>query len=302
MVMIERKSKMPEISVLITTYNQEKYIAQAIESVLKQIDCPDFEIIIGNDCSSDDTLKICEEYREKYPDLITIYSYESNKGMLGNLRFCFSKCKGRYIAICEGDDYWIGPHKLKKQYEKLSGDTDSLFCFTDIKLKYEKSGKLKRHIPEIKNLLGEKFTIKQQIELGGPVGNFSCCMIKKEALGYIPDSYYEHKGNADWLFFLYLLDVADGIFIKDICSVYRIHKNGTWSGLSGKELLLANLEVCLYYNKLFSSKYIDSFISYFQTLFGCSNNQDGKKPLFSFSFPVSKKKKLLFELARLKKR
>lgn len=291
---------MPEISVIITTYNQEKYIAQAIESVLKQVDCPDFEIIIGNDCSSDNTLKICEEYQRKYPELIKIYPHQTNKGMLENLRFCFSKCSGNYIAICEGDDYWIDKYKLKKQYEKLSSDDRALFCFTDILLKYEETGELQPHIPEAKKLFGEKLTVNQQIEFGGPIGNFSCCMIKKDALKYIPDSYYEHQGNADWLFFLYLLDIADGIFIKDVCSVYRIHKEGTWSGLSEKELLLANLEVCLYYNKLFSSKYIDSFITFFHSLLGYPNSSD-KKSLLRFGFPVSKRKKLLFEFAMLKR-
>ena len=113
------------ISVVVTTYNQEKYIEEALEGILMQKDCPDFEIIIGNDCSTDFTGEIIEKYSKKYPDIIKVLPRTRNLGMQLNLKDCFKNCSGDYIAICEGDDYWIDCHKLKKQYELLKNSNES---------------------------------------------------------------------------------------------------------------------------------------------------------------------------------
>lgn len=251
---------MTKISIIITTYNQEEYISQAIESVLMQQYCPEYEIVIGNDCSTDNTGLIIEDYRKKYPDKIKVLYRNKNLGMLHNLKDCFENCSGEYIAILEGDDYWIDNEKLRKQYDLLSKKNDALLCFNDIYLKYNNEENLKEHLKGIKKKIKNKISFEELVKYGNPIANFSCCMYRKKALKYIPESYWENKENADWLFNLYLLDVADGIYLKDRCSVYRINDKGIWSSLSSEEKCYLIIKAINEYNKLFNYKYTKIFM------------------------------------------
>ena len=105
------------------TYNQEAYIEEAIKGVLMQKDC-DYELIIADDCSTDGTLAICKKYQEQHPDMIHIIEQPQNKGVVGNTKDCLMACSGKYITICEGDDYWIDDHKLQKQVAVLDEHQD----------------------------------------------------------------------------------------------------------------------------------------------------------------------------------
>ena len=104
-------------------YDQEAYIEEAIKGVLMQKDC-DYELIIADDCSTDGTLAICKKYQEQHPDMIHIIEQPQNKGVVGNTKDCLMACSGKYIAICEGDDYWIDDHKLQKQVAILDDYQD----------------------------------------------------------------------------------------------------------------------------------------------------------------------------------
>lgn len=106
-----------DFSVMMITYNHEKFLAQAIESVLtQQFDFTKLEIVIGVDKSSDATLKVAEDYREKYPSLIKLIAHEDNVGMYQNFMGTLKACRGKYIALLEGDDYWSDTKKLQTQY------------------------------------------------------------------------------------------------------------------------------------------------------------------------------------------
>lgn len=120
------------VSVCMITYNQEQYIKQAIEGVLMQ-QC-DFliELIIGEDCSTDNTKQICEDYASKYPQ-IKLLSIQSNLGAMPNFIRTLQVCTGKYIAICEGDDYWTDPLKLQKQVEFMEKNYNTAFCFHNAK-------------------------------------------------------------------------------------------------------------------------------------------------------------------------
>ena len=109
----------PQLSVVMITFNQERYIAMAIESILKQKTKFDYELIIGEDCSSDDTRNICIRYQKLYPNKIHLTPGDKNLGPIQRFLATISFAKGRYIAICEGDDYWTDPRKLQMQYDVL---------------------------------------------------------------------------------------------------------------------------------------------------------------------------------------
>lgn len=128
------------VSVYMVTYNHEKYIAQAIEGVLIQKTSFPIELIIGEDCSTDRTRTICEEYASKH-SLIKLLLSEKNMGAMANFIRTLSACGGKYIAFCEGDDYWTDPYKLQKQVDFLEANPEYALCFHKIKILL-KSGKL----------------------------------------------------------------------------------------------------------------------------------------------------------------
>lgn len=120
---------MPLVSVCMTSYNHEQYIAQAIESVLCQQTNFGVEIVIGEDCSTDNTLKICQEYQRRYPDRIRIVASKQNVGMHANYRRTIEACRGKYIAMLDGYDLFTDPNKLQMQVEKLE-EQGVAMCYT----------------------------------------------------------------------------------------------------------------------------------------------------------------------------
>lgn len=123
----------PLVSVCCITYNHALYIKQCLEGFLMQKTNFSFEIIINDDCSTDGTTKILKEYAERYSDVIKPIFHEENqysKGVRGILvNFVFPKVQGKYVAICEGDDYWTDPYKLQKQVDFLENHLDYSMCF-----------------------------------------------------------------------------------------------------------------------------------------------------------------------------
>lgn len=107
------------ISVIVCTYNQEDTIGRTLDSILMQQCHLPFEIIIGEDCSSDHTLNICQQYAKKHPDIIHLIANHPNKGIVDNYFDCILASKGEYIADCAGDDFWIDPLKLEKEVNIL---------------------------------------------------------------------------------------------------------------------------------------------------------------------------------------
>lgn len=126
--------KHPVVSVHMITYNHEPYIREAIEGVMMQKTDFEFELVIGEDCSTDRTREICFEYQKKYPDKIRVLWWHKNSYQFphpagGNSRRNLAHCRGEFIAICEGDDYWIDPLKLQKQVDVMRQNLSVGICF-----------------------------------------------------------------------------------------------------------------------------------------------------------------------------
>src|SRR5690554_1887156 len=117
------------VSVVMPTYNHEKYIRQAIEGVLMQISDFLFELIIVEDCSTDNTKNIALEYASQYPGKINVLTSEKNLGITKNYLRSVEGINGKYIAVCEGDDYWTDPLKLQKQVDFMEANPDCSMCF-----------------------------------------------------------------------------------------------------------------------------------------------------------------------------
>lgn len=114
--------KNPRVSVLMITYNHADYLAEAIEGVLKQQCHFPFELLIGEDASTDTTLQVALEYQQRYPKIIRVIHSPLNVGMNANSRRIFEKARGEYVAYCEGDDFWCSPEKLARQVALMEND------------------------------------------------------------------------------------------------------------------------------------------------------------------------------------
>lgn len=115
------------VSVFCITYNHSKFISQAIESFLMQQCNFNIEIIIGDDCSKDGTTQIIEDYAAKYPKIKLLLA-EQNMGAAHNLTKVALAAKGKYVALCDGDDFWTDPFKLQKQVDFLEKNSDYIIC------------------------------------------------------------------------------------------------------------------------------------------------------------------------------
>ena len=127
----------PLVSVSVVTYNHEKYISECLDGILMQKTDFPFEILLGEDESTDGTRDICIEYAKQYPDKIKLYLHSRDNNIkingipTGRFNFLYNltHAKGKYIALCEGDDYWTDPLKLQKQVDFLEGNPDFAICF-----------------------------------------------------------------------------------------------------------------------------------------------------------------------------
>ena len=118
------------ISVIVITYNQERTIGRALDSILNQRCHLPLEIIIGEDASIDNTRKICETYAERFPKMVKLMEKAPNKGIVDNYFDCLLTCKGKFIADCAGDDYWTDPEKLEKEVYILEREPDVTLVHT----------------------------------------------------------------------------------------------------------------------------------------------------------------------------
>src|ERR1700690_3713915 len=125
----QTQCNLPKVSVAMVTYNHEKYIAQAIESVLMQVANFPVELVIGEDCSTDDTRRLVKQYADQHRNLIRVLLPESNLGAHKNYAAVLSACLGEYIAYLEGDDYWTDATKLVRQVEMMDANPAMSFCF-----------------------------------------------------------------------------------------------------------------------------------------------------------------------------
>lgn len=133
----------PLVSVLMTTYNHEPYIAEAIEGVILQVTDFPIELVIGEDCSSDGTRAIVLQYQRDYPQLVRVVISGRNVGVAENIRRIYERSKGKYLAFCEGDDFWCQERKLQDQVEILENQPRVTAVFSDFAVAALKRGRWK---------------------------------------------------------------------------------------------------------------------------------------------------------------
>jgi glycosyltransferase involved in cell wall biosynthesis len=219
----------PLVSVSMITYNHAPFIAQAIDGVLQQkVNFP-IELVIGEDCSPDDTRKIVFEYQKKFPDIIRVITSDKNVGMKQNGLRLMKACQGKYIAFCEGDDFWQSPHKLQKQVEYLDSHPECGLVFTDYDFYYNGA---KKSVINVNYSKGYKSPMNMTIEqiLGPQGGLIRTCtvMVRRKLLEQVIEGDpYLHQSEqllmGDIQLFAELSLVSKVSYYPESMATYRIH-------------------------------------------------------------------------------
>ncbi len=234
---------MPKASVLTITYNHERFITQALESALGQNTNFEYEIVVGEDCSTDRTRSIILQYEQTRPDKVRLLRRDKNLGMVRNFISTFKECRGEYVAILEGDDYWTSPLKLQRQIDFLEANNDYSMCFHKAQLIREEAG-----WEPGKESLGvfpadlPKTTFNLEDLL---ISNFipaASIVFRNYSHGKLPDMFSQCK-FIDWPLAVFIAEHGKISFLNEIMSVYRFHSGSAWQTKSAVEKTEATIEM-----------------------------------------------------------
>jgi glycosyltransferase involved in cell wall biosynthesis len=229
------------VSVVLLTYNHERYLARALDSILMQRTNFAFEVLISEDCSTDRTREIVLSYRERHPSRIRLFLSEKNLNTNRVTTRALEAACGDYIALIDGDDYWISRDKLQRQVDFLEAHRECCLCFHDIIVVDETDTVLleRNAPPELPQFSGMQDIIRHNFIPG------CSSMLRRAAIAPLPD-WFELAEYGDWP--LYILAARSGTigFIADVLGAYRQHRNGYWTSQSTRERLTG----CLRFLKL----------------------------------------------------
>lgn len=208
-----------KVSVVSISYNQENYIKQALDSFVSQKANFNFEVIIADDCSTDNTANIIKDFSKKYPDVIKPILRNKNVGIAENLMSAMRAAKGEYIALCEGDDFWTDTNKLQVQTDFLDKKKDYALCFHPVKVFFEKKEEKEYIFPDksefskfdLENLVKRNFIQTNSVMYRN--------VYKYDTLDILP---------LDWYLHLYHAKLGKIGFIDKVMSSYRRHPDGVW--------------------------------------------------------------------------
>jgi glycosyltransferase involved in cell wall biosynthesis len=212
----------PLLTVLITTYNHKNYISDSIESVLTQQVNFRYEIIIGDDDSTDGTREICISYANRYPDKIRLFLHhkENNISVLDKPSLIFQfgynlyQCRGKYIAFLSGDDQWGDKYKLQKQIDFLENNLVYSYCYTPYKMLYE-------NVTDPVNNSNKIFT-----------NHWICTALYRNVFSHIPKSFFDIR-NEDVFLEFWINTLGKGKCLDDIDpSIYMQTQTSAWSSAS----------------------------------------------------------------------
>ncbi len=218
------------VTVFCLAYNHEKYIRATFEGFIKQKTSFDFKVIVHDDASTDDTPNIIREYIEKYPDIFEAIFQEDNKYQKGidiEDEYIFPKLGGKYVAVCEGDDYWTDPNKLQLQVNYMEKHPDCTLCVHNTEKMFEDGRSTGK---SFNNSRRERDYSFEDIILSEPSAyfHFSSFMWRYDTLKH-KNKAFAMDGIGDYPMALYLASIGYIHYIPKIMSRYRLNSIGSWS-------------------------------------------------------------------------
>lgn len=221
-------------SIFCLVYNHENYLRQALDGFLMQKTNFDFEIVVGEDCSTDTSRSILLDYKQRYPTKFKLLLHEHNIGMVQNVILTLENCTGEYVAMCEGDDYWTDPNKLQKQVDFLEKNRDFSICYHKVEIFNE----------------ANQLTSDERFNLSDTELEYDILDLAKGNLMHTPSVVFRNKlftlaQNEKFKqspasdYFIHMLNAKFGKikYFPNKMSVYRVNSiNAVWSSLDSEVL------------------------------------------------------------------
>ena len=247
----------PIVSVCCVTYNHEEYISDALDGMLMQETDFPFEIIVRDDASSDNTANIIKEYENKYPDIIKPM-YEKENGYQKGIKIIITaikNAKGKFIALCEGDDYWIDSKKLQKQMKAMNQNSSCNICFNPAYLVFGQT--LSDTVFGVNVKENKIFTVSDVVGGGGGFMPTASLMIRKKVFDNLPEIFFRFP-NGDYITQILASLEGGAIYINEIMCIYRREVASSWSNK------MKNIDVRReHLNKVIKSrKELNAFLEY----------------------------------------
>lgn len=245
----------PLVSIICNTYNHVNYIRQCLDGFLMQETNFPIEILVHDDASTDGTADIVREYEDKYPDLIKpIYQTENqySKGVKVSLKYQYSRAKGKYIALCEGDDYWTDPLKLQKQVDLLENNHEFVMCSHFRELYHQEYN----NFSFSENLTYVEYDLNNLI-----VGDWFYQPVTVVFRNIVSDLLLDkHTINTDVVLYYHLLQQGKGVCLPEVMAVYRLHNGGVWSlvdqGEKWRQEFIVRLDICKVEDTVDSARFL----------------------------------------------
>ena len=229
------------VSVCCTAYNHEKYIRKCLDGFIMQQTDFKYEVIINDDASTDRTANVIREYEEKYPEIIKpIYQTENqySRGIPIIRSIMLPKVLGKYIAFCEGDDYWTDPNKLQKQFDALEGHPECAICLHKVKMVSEDETKICGYKPEINiepGVISSDYFASIVVNtrtlgfMQFQLSSYFCrTSLERESVREGKD-FYEQFDVGDLPLLLYSSTQGDVYYLNEVMSNYRVNSIGCWN-------------------------------------------------------------------------
>lgn len=231
------------VSICCITYNHEQYIKDALDSFIAQKVSFPYEIVISDDCSKDNTRSIIETYKAEYPSLIRDVSPSQNMGSQANFIYVLKQAHGKYIAICEGDDYWTDPLKLQKQIDILEADNSLMACCTNSSLVDMNSNILEDKLIKtiVPNNKEGKYSLREFFEQNHTYQTASV-VFRRSHFDEVYEKYkiMQNQYLGDWTLWIAILCFGDMYYLDEVTCVYRINPTSvTHSKVDERRLGLA---------------------------------------------------------------
>ena len=240
------------VSIAVITYNHELFISKAINSILLQKCNFKFDIVIGDDCSQDKTSEILHFYKNKYPDIISLFINDVNKGLLMNYKNVTDKCQGKYIAVCSGDDYWNDDTKLQKQIDFLESHEDYGLVHSNVNICMQN-----KIISHKKRIVPDGFVFDQLLQNGNFIYAVTACFrndIFKQHISI--NEFIENKFMMEDLpIWIELARITKVHFFKETFATYRIHEHSLSNSLDFNKIESfhwSSFEIIIFYVNKYS--------------------------------------------------
>jgi hypothetical protein len=226
----------PKVTVLLTTYNHERFVEQALRSVLDQVTTFPFEVVVIEDCSTDGTRELVRAYAARHPEVVRLALTRTNENSNRMFAEQWATRGSEYVAMLDGDDYWTSPDKLERQVALLSSRPECSFCFHDALMVSEspRGPQPRRFVgDDARSDLAEVIWTRCVIPGSSPVLRRG--LLPRLPVWWVSGTDAGNSPHGDWALFLLFAELGAIAYIDEVLGVYRVHAGGLWSSRRPEE-------------------------------------------------------------------